>query len=140
MPVVGGNPPFPFVRVSAFSPLPKQFIQTKVNMRKGFAGTYGLMIVRHTKIRMDANPYIDTQYFIDRKFEHGMKRLSGRFKIVWKNQNGCCYHCGMPMEISDNREIFFKVPKSEGGLDEVRNMAYVHSHCQSLYTERRSKE
>ena len=97
-------------------------------------------IVRHTKIRMDANPYIDTQYFIDRKFEHGMKRLSGRFKIVWKNQNGCCYHCGMPMEISDNREIFFKVSKSEGGLDEVRNMAYVHSHCQSLYTERRSKE
>ena len=100
-----------------------------------------ISIVRHTKVRIDANPYFDTQYFIDRKFEHGMKRLSGRFKLVWKNQNGCCYHWGMPMEISDDREVFFKVPKSMGGKDEVRNMAYVHKHCQQIYLERcRSKE
>ena len=99
-----------------------------------------ISIVRHTKVRIDANPYFDTQYFLDRKFEHGMKRLSGRFKLIWENQNGCCYHCGMPMEISDDREIFFKVPKSVGGKDEVPNMAYVHKHCQQFYLERRSKE
>lgn len=97
-------------------------------------------IVRHTKVQIDANPYFDAQYFIDRKFEHGMKRLSGRFKLIWKNQNGCCYHCGMPMEISDDREIFFKVSKSMGGKDEVSNMAYVHKHCQQIYLECRSKE
>jgi len=97
-------------------------------------------IVRHTKVRIDANPYFDTQYFLDRKFKHGMKRLSGRFKLIWKNQNGCCYHCGMPMEISDDREIFFKVLKSMGGKDEVPNMAYVHKSCQQIYLERRSKE
>jgi RNA-directed DNA polymerase len=99
-----------------------------------------ISIVRHTKVRIDANPYFDTQYFIDRKFNHGMKRLSGRFKLVWKNQNGCCYHCDMPMEISDDREIFFKVPKSLGGKDEVPNMAYVHKHCNQIYLESRSKE
>lgn len=99
-----------------------------------------ISIVRHTKVRIDANPYFDTQYFLDRKFEHGMKRLSGRFKLIWKNQNGCCYHCGMPMEISDDREIFFKVAKSMGGKDEVPNMAYVHKHCQQIYLECRSKE
>ena len=97
-------------------------------------------IVRHIKVRIDVNPYLDAQYFIDRKFEHGMKRLSGRFKLIWKNQNGCCYHCGMPMEISDDREIFFKVSKSMGGKDEVSNMAYVHKHCQQIYLECRSKE
>ena len=97
-------------------------------------------IVRHTRVRMDANPYLEPEYFIQRQFNHGMKRLSGRFKLIWKNQSGGCYHCRMPMDISDEREIFFKTPKSEGGLDEVRNMAYVHSHCQLLYTERRSKE
>jgi RNA-directed DNA polymerase len=97
-------------------------------------------IVRHTRVRMDANPYLETEYFIQRQFNHGMKRLSGRFKQVWKNQNGCCHHCGLPMDTSDEREIFFKVPKSVGGKDEVRNMAYVHSYCQFLYTERRSKE
>lgn len=97
-------------------------------------------IVRHTRVRMDANPYLEPEYFIKRQFNHGMKRLSGRFKQIWRNQNGCCYHCGLPMDISDEREIFFKVPKSEGGKDEVRNMAYVHSHCQFLFTERCSKE
>lgn len=97
-------------------------------------------IVRHTKVRMDANPYFDTQYFLDRKFQQGMKRLSGRFKLIWKNQNGCCYHCGMPMEISDEREIFFKVLKSAGGKDEVMNMAYVHKSCQQTYLECCSKE
>lgn len=97
-------------------------------------------IVRHVKIRLDVNPYFDVEYFIERKFKQGMRRLSGRFKKIWQNQNGCCYHCGMPMEISEDREIFFKVPKSMGGKDEVSNMAYVHSSCQKIYTERRSKE
>lgn len=97
-------------------------------------------IVRHVKIRLDVNPYFDVEYFTERKFKQGMRRLSGRFKKIWQNQNGCCYHCGMPMEISEDREIFFKVPKSMGGKDEVSNMAYVHSSCQKIYTERRSKE
>lgn len=97
-------------------------------------------IVRHIKIRLDANPYFDVEYFTERKFKQGMRRLSGRFKKIWQNQNGCCYHCGMPMEISEDREIFFKIPKSMGGKDEVSNMAYVHSSCQKIYTERRSKE
>ena len=97
-------------------------------------------IVRHTRVRMDANPYLESEYFIQRQFDHGMKRLSGRFKQIWKNQNGCCYHCDLPMDISDEREIFYKVPKSDGGKDEIRNMAYVHSCCQFLYTERCSKE
>jgi RNA-directed DNA polymerase len=45
-------------------------------------------IVRHTRVRMDANPYLEPEYFIQRQFNHGMKRLSGRFKQIWKNQNG----------------------------------------------------
>ena len=96
-------------------------------------------IIRHPKIRMDANPYFDTQYFKDRKFQRGMRRLSGRFKQVWKNQNGCCYHCGLPMEISDEKEIFLKLPIAMGGKDEIGNMAYVHKHCQQIFLERRAK-
>lgn len=89
---------------------------------------------------MNANPYFDKEYFVKRKFDNGMKRLSGRFKLIWKNQNGCCYHCGMPMDISEDREIFYKIPKSQGGKDEVKNMSYVHKHCQKYYLECRSKE
>lgn len=93
-------------------------------------------VIRHTKVRMSANPYLDSEYFIQRKFQNGMKRLSGRFKKIWRNQNGCCYHCGQPMEISDEREIFYKIPKSMGGKDDVPNMAYVHKYCQSVFLER----
>lgn len=96
-------------------------------------------IIRHTKVRMNANPYFDTQYFTKRKFQHGMERLSGRFKQVWKNQKGCCYHCGLPMDIRDGKEIFFKIPRNMGGKDEVRNMAYVHKHCQQIFLERCAK-
>ena len=96
-------------------------------------------IVRHTKVRMSANPYLDTEYFTQRKFQNGMKRLSGKFKRIWRKQNGCCYHCGLPMEISDEREIIYKTPKSMGGKDEAPNMAYVHKHCQSIFLERRAK-
>ena len=97
-------------------------------------------IVRHTKVREAVNPFLDTEYFKQRKFNQGMKKLSGRFKLIWKNQDGCCYHCGMPLDISDEREIFFKVPKSCGGKEEVANMAYVHADCQRIYLESRSKE
>ena len=96
-------------------------------------------IIRHTKVRMSANPYLDSEYFIQRKFQNGMKRLSGRFKKIWRNQNGCCYHCGQPMEISDEREIFYKIPKSMGGKDDVPNMAYVHKYCQGVFLERRAR-
>ena len=97
-------------------------------------------IVRHTKVRETANPFLDTEYFRQRQFNQGMKKLSGRFKLIWKNQNGCCYHCSIPLDISDEREIFFKVPKSCGGKEEVANMAYVHADCQRIYLESRSKE
>ena len=96
-------------------------------------------IIRHTRVSANANPYLEPQYFVERKFNHGMKRLSGKFKQIWRNQHGRCYHCGLPMEISDEREIFYKIPKSMGGRDEVPNMAYVHKHCQSIFLERRAK-
>lgn len=97
-------------------------------------------IVRHIKVRLSINPYIDTEYFNDRKFRQGMRRLSGRFRIIWKNQNGICHHCGMPIDIGGERDIHFKIPKSRGGKDEVSNMVYVHKHCQQNYFECRSKE
>ena len=96
-------------------------------------------IIRYTKVRMNVNPYLDTKYFMQRKFKNGMKRLSGRFKKIWRNQNGCCHHCGQPMEISEEREIFYKIPKSMGVKDDMSNMAYVHKYCQSIFLERRAK-
>ena len=62
-------------------------------------------IVRHTKIKATANPFLDEAYFQKRKFDKGMHRLTGKFKTIWKNQNGLCYHCGMPMDVTEEREM-----------------------------------
>lgn len=97
-------------------------------------------IVRHTKIRLNVNPYLDHDYFVEREFKNGTKKLSGRFKQIWKNQNGRCYHCGMPMDLSEDREIFFKTPKFMGGTETTNNMVYVHKYCNALFFESRSKE
>lgn len=97
-------------------------------------------IVRHTSLKTSANPYLDTEYFAERKYKNGIRKLSGKFKTIWKNQNGCCFHCNLPMDINDEREIYLKIPKSNGGKEEVSNMVYVHKHCQQIYFESRSKE
>ena len=83
-------------------------------------------IVRHTKIKATANPFLDMAYFQKRKFDKGMHRLTGKFKTIWKNQNGLCYHCGMPMDVTEEREIFYLAPKAKTGVEDVRNMRYVH--------------
>ena len=97
-------------------------------------------IVRHTKIKATANPFLDEAYFQKRKFDKGTHRLTGKFKMIWKNQNGLCYHCGMPMDVTEEREIFYLVPKAKAGMEDVRNMRYVHCACQRIYAENRLKK
>ena len=97
-------------------------------------------IVRHTKVKTTANPFLDTEYFRKRKFDKGMRRLTGKFKTIWKNQKGLCYHCGMPMDVSEEREIFYLRPKSKAGTEDIRNMRYVHCACQQIYAECRLKK
>ena len=86
-------------------------------------------------IKATANPFLDEAYFQKRKFDKGMHRLTGKFKMIWKNQNGLCYHCGMPMDVTEEREIFYLAPKAKAGMEDVRNMRYVHCTCQRIYAE-----
>ena len=97
-------------------------------------------IVRHPKIKATANPFLDEAYFQKRKFDKGMHRLTGKFKTIWKKQNGLCYHCGMPMDVTEEREIFYLAPKAKTGVEDVRNMRYVHCACQRIYAENRLKK
>jgi RNA-directed DNA polymerase len=59
-------------------------------------------IVRHTKLRLDMNPYLNEDYFVLRKLKLGVKKLTGMTNKVWdkamniykpKNEtmiNNCC--------------------------------------------------
>ncbi len=45
-------------------------------------------IVRHTKLKLDMNPYLDKDYFILRKIKLGIKKLTGMVNKVWnKSKN-----------------------------------------------------
>ena len=91
----------------------------------------GLSMLEASLMQMD---------FQKRKFDKGMHRLTGKFKMIWKNQNGLCYHCGMPMDVTEEREIFYLAPKAKTGVEDVRNMRYVHCACQRIYAENRLKK
>lgn len=47
-------------------------------------------VVRHIKVRENANPFFDIEYFNEIKFKQGMKKLTGKFRRMWEKQNGCC--------------------------------------------------
>ncbi len=86
-------------------------------------------IIRHVKIRASANPYLEPEYFESRKFQNGMRRLSGKFKTVWKKQKGICPVCDKSIDLAEERRIYFKVPRKDGGKGTIDNMIYVHYDC-----------
>jgi len=44
-------------------------------------------IVRHTKVKLDMNPYLDKDYFILRKIKLGIRKLTDTANNVWDNVN-----------------------------------------------------
>lgn len=47
-------------------------------------------IVRHTTLKLDKNPYLDTEYFVSRKLKQGIKKLTGMTKEVLYNVEKIC--------------------------------------------------
>ncbi len=41
-------------------------------------------IVRHTRLKLDMNPYVDKDYFIPRRIKQGIKKLKGLAKSDWE--------------------------------------------------------
>lgn len=87
------------------------------------------MQVRHTPLKLDFNPFFDHDCFIDRKFQLGMKRLSGKFKNIWKKQNGKCTLCGMPIDIAEERDIINTSISIDKFKWSVNESSYVHHSC-----------
>ncbi len=47
-------------------------------------------IIRHTKLKLDKNPYTDKDYFVERKLNLGIKKLKGIAKKVWVKTKQIC--------------------------------------------------
>lgn len=97
-------------------------------------------IIRHPKLKINMNPFLDKEYFDKRRYQRGVKFISGKYKEIWKRQKGLCYHFGQPMDVSEEKRIYLKIPIDIGGQKTVDNMAYIHMECKYFHTECRSKE
>jgi RNA-directed DNA polymerase len=76
----------------------------------------------------------DKEYFIERKFNLGVKMLSGKFKKVWENQKGKCPFCNLPMDISaDAEERHLHHINGNHKDNKISNLVYVHVHCHKQY-------
>lgn len=86
-------------------------------------------IIRHIMRRIDKNPYLDEQYFKERKYALGVRKLTGRFKLIWQRQNGLCSICNQPMDITEERNLRHIIAIKDGGNEYLSNLTYVHTYC-----------
>jgi RNA-directed DNA polymerase len=109
----------------------KWVFSTKKNQLKLLAEK---KIVRHTWLSLNKNPYTDTKYFVERKYKQGSKKLSGRFKTVWKNQKGKCPFCNLMIDINNGGEERPLHHKNRNHNDDrISNLVYTHAHCHRQY-------
>ena len=57
-------------------------------------------IVRHTKLKLDKNPYLDPKYFVSRKLKQGIKKLTDMNKNVLYNVKNICKPITETMKIN----------------------------------------
>lgn len=104
----------------------KWVFSTENNKLKYFAST---SIVRHPKLNLGKNPYLDKEYFDTRKYKQGARKLAGKFKKIWTKQKGKCHFCDQPLDIEEERDLHPIIPIADGRTYRIDNLVYVHKHC-----------
>ncbi len=90
-------------------------------------------IVRHIKVKGDASPFNgDLIYWSTRMGKH--PEAPHRVSMLLKRQKGKCALCDLFFRDGDVMEIDHKIPRSQGGKDEYRNLQLLHRHCHDVKT------
>lgn len=90
-------------------------------------------IVRHIKVKGDASPFNgDFIYWSTRMGKH--PEAPHRVSMLLKRQKGKCAFCELFFRDGDVMEIDHKIPRSQGGKDEYRNLQLLHRHCHDVKT------
>ncbi len=97
-----------------------------------FAAT-SVPIERHVKVKEGANPY-DPQWepYFEQRLAVAMERhLHGRRRLLylWKEQQGRCPHCTLPITTLTGWHRHHLVWRSKGGSDRVENLVLLHPDC-----------
>jgi RNA-directed DNA polymerase len=92
-------------------------------------------IVRHSKIKVDANPYSgrDELYFERREFKKILGKVDGKRRVhgLWLDQNGICPICRQRIDLEDEGELHIHhlIPRCQGGKDTKENTVLLHPEC-----------
>jgi len=89
-------------------------------------------IVRHTKIRTDANPYVPAngKYFEMRNKQKMQDRLKGMHWRIWKRQHGRCPICHEILTEVRGRHIHHQDRNSLNNV--LTNLIMLHPNCHRL--------
>lgn len=93
-------------------------------------------IIRHLRLKLDKNPFIDVDYFKKRSYRIGCMKLSGRMKILWVKQQGYCPICYEMMNISEDRRMIY-LNNNLSEKDTINNMIMVHKNCMKIRLNRK---
>jgi RNA-directed DNA polymerase len=90
-------------------------------------------IVRHVKIKADANPYSnDWEMYFEKRRENQMLKqvlVVEKLRKIWSSQKGRCLICNSPMTKETQWDTHHIVKRSEGGADNISNLVMLHPNC-----------
>ena len=85
-----------------------------------------MVLVRHKRIDLKKNIFLDEDYFEEREKLQEINKVSGKYKSVWERQAGRCYFCGKPINKEQEKRIIYKTFSK---INKLEDMAYVHEFC-----------
>lgn len=90
-------------------------------------------IIRHTKIRGEANPFDPAfnDYFEARLSRKMSNSKTGRQTLtaLWKRQKGYCPLCGYLITSVTGGVIHYKISRLDGGTEKLSNLQLLHDSC-----------
>ena len=85
-----------------------------------------VLLITHKKVKTNANPYLEIDYFESRESEKEIFNIVGKYKPIWTRQKGRCYYCNKPILLDQNRTV---VPINISLPLHPNNLAYIHLAC-----------
>jgi RNA-directed DNA polymerase len=88
-------------------------------------------IVRHVKIRQDANPYDPEQeMYFEARLDRKLKRhLRGKPRTLWVLQKGICPRCSQKLDLRRSWNVHHVRYRCHGGSDSIDNLELLHPNC-----------
>ena len=77
--------------------------------------------------RSHINPFVEKYFTQAKVHDQEIQNVTGKYKAIWKRQNGRCYYCGRNILIDQPRAI---VPYDLSKPPSKFNLAYIHKICE----------